>query len=115
SSSSDRKSVFVAHITAIHTPSDFQSFVSDLLTDRRIARATHNISAYRIVVMQDCDDDGETAAGGRLMRLLEVVDARNVGVVVSRWCGGIPLGPDRFKHINTVARNILGARVHQRW
>ena len=32
---------------------------------------------------------------------------RNVLVVVSRWYGGILLGPDRFKHINNCARNIL--------
>ena len=28
-------------------------------------------------------------------------------VVVSRWYGGIQLGPDRFKHINNVARVLL--------
>ena len=28
-------------------------------------------------------------------------------VVVSRWYGGIQLGPDRFKHINNAARNVL--------
>ena len=28
-------------------------------------------------------------------------------VVVSRWYGGIQLGPDRFKHINNVARLLL--------
>jgi hypothetical protein len=26
---------------------------------------------------------------------------------VSRWYGGIHLGPDRFKHINNCARNVL--------
>ena len=33
---------------------------------------------------QDCDDDGETAAGSRMLHLLEIVDAKNVLVVVSR-------------------------------
>ena len=28
-------------------------------------------------------------------------------VVVSRWYGGIHLGPDRFKHINNCTRMIL--------
>lgn len=28
-------------------------------------------------------------------------------MVVSRWYGGIKLGPDRFKHINNCARNAL--------
>lgn len=37
----------------------------------------------------------------------QILDVRNVLVVVSRWYGGILLGPDRFKHINNCARNIL--------
>lgn len=37
----------------------------------------------------------------------QILDIRNVVVVVSRWYGGILLGPDRFKHINNCARNIL--------
>jgi len=28
-------------------------------------------------------------------------------VVVSRWYGGIHLGPDRFKHINNAARELM--------
>ena len=42
-----------------------------------------------------------------MLHLLEILDCQNVLVVVSRWYGGIQLGPDRFKHINNVARNIL--------
>jgi putative IMPACT (imprinted ancient) family translation regulator len=48
------------------------------------------------VVIQDNDDDGETAAGSRLAHLLQVMEVRDVCVVVSRWYGGIKLGPDRF-------------------
>lgn len=84
-----------------------------LLQNRKIAAATHNIMAYRIIIpekgtiLQDYDDDGETAAGSRLLHLLQIVDAINVVVVVSRWFGGILLGPDRFKHINNAARSLL--------
>ena len=28
-------------------------------------------------------------------------------VVVSRWFGGTHLGPDRFKHINSAARDVV--------
>ena len=47
------------------------------------------------------------------------MDVKNVMVVVSRWWGGILLGPglflqkegyneiDRFKHINNATRNVL--------
>ncbi len=51
--------------------------------------------------------DGETAAGSRLAHLLEVMGARDVLVVVSRWFGGVLLGADRFKHINNCARDLL--------
>jgi putative IMPACT (imprinted ancient) family translation regulator len=34
-------------------------------------------------------------------------DLDNVLVVVTRFYGGIQLGPDRFKHINHVARKAL--------
>ncbi|XP_015253073.1 PREDICTED: protein IMPACT isoform X2 [Cyprinodon variegatus] len=37
----------------------------------------------------------------------QILDVRNVMVVVSRWYGGILLGPDRFKHINNCARSVL--------
>lgn len=59
------------------------------------ACATKN-SSGRPPVLQDYDDDGEAAAGGRLLHLLQMTDARNVCVVVSRWYGGILLGPSRF-------------------
>ena len=59
------------------------------------------------IQFQDCDDDGETAAGGRLLHLLTMMDAWNMIVVVSRWFGGTHLGPDRFKHINSAARDVV--------
>ncbi|RUS21359.1 hypothetical protein BC937DRAFT_92926 [Endogone sp. FLAS-F59071] len=48
-----------------------KAVIRALYTNKRIARATHNIRAYRIVqsdgrILQDNDDDGETAAGGGL-------------------------------------------------
>jgi hypothetical protein len=57
--------------------------------------------------VNDNDDDGEDAAGGKLAELLSLMAVNNVMVVVSRWYGGIQLGPDRFKHINNVARLLL--------
>lgn len=42
-----------------------------------------------------------------LLTLVQMMDAWNVVVVVSRYFGGIHLGPDRFKHINSVARDVI--------
>jgi putative IMPACT (imprinted ancient) family translation regulator len=38
---------------------------------------------------------------------MQILEVENVVVVVTRWFGGIHLGPDRFKDINNVARNAL--------
>lgn len=56
---------------------------------------------------QDHDEDGETAAGGRLLHMLQATKATGVCVVVSRWFGGVHLGPDRFRQINNAARELL--------
>lgn len=109
----DRRSTFQPHLACVVMPNQVQRVIDKLYENKKIASATHNIYAYRIycadknTFLQDCEDDGETAAGGRLLHLLQILDVRNVLVVVSRWYGGILLGPDRFKHINNCARNVL--------
>ncbi|KAF9555363.1 UPF0029-domain-containing protein [Agrocybe pediades] len=108
----DRKSAFVGRACRIDHPSQVPQILSYLMADRRIARAAHPIiNSWRCqvdgVLHQDNDDDGETAAGGRLAHLLQILDVNNVLVVVTRYFGGIHLGPDRFKHINQAARNAL--------
>lgn len=111
----DRKSTFQAHLARISSPQEANWVLDTLLQDKRIARATHNISAWRIVrqegdrriVLADNDDDGEEAAGGRLAALLEIKDVSGVIVVVSRWWGGILLGPVRFQHINNCALRLM--------
>ncbi|XP_038187493.1 protein IMPACT isoform X3 [Arvicola amphibius] len=109
----DRRSTFQAHVAPVVCPKQVKMVLAKLYENKKIASATHNIYAYRIycedkqTFLQDCEDDGETAAGGRLLHLMEILNVKNVMVVVSRWYGGILLGPDRFKHINNCARNIL--------
>ena len=52
--------------------------LAELYKNRKIAQATHNMYAYRIyndrtrLVLQDCEDDGETHAGSRMMHLMQV-------------------------------------------
>lgn len=107
------KSVFVARCAPVTSPNQAKQFLQHLLdTDKKVSKATHNITAHRIqsdngVTFQDCDDDGETAAGGRLLHLMQLTDVWNVMVVVTRWYGGQKLGPARFGIINTVAKDAL--------
>ena len=60
-----------------------------------------------IILKHDNDDDGEDAAGSRLAHLLEMRNEDGVLIVVSRWFGGVHLGPKRFAHITNVARQLL--------
>ncbi|KAF9498785.1 UPF0029-domain-containing protein [Pleurotus eryngii] len=117
----DRKSAFVGRACRISHPSQVPLILSHLMSDRKISRAAHPIiNAWRCHVgnvlhqavlvkdtLVDNDDDGETAAGGRLAHLLQILDVDDVLIVVTRYFGGIHLGPDRFKHINQAARNAL--------
>jgi hypothetical protein len=105
------KSVFIARCAPVSSPDQAKQYLQHLLdSDKKVAKATHNITAHRIkgekgVTFQDCDDDGETAAGGRVLHLMQMMDLWNVMVVVTRWYGGQKLGPARFGIINTVARD----------
>ena len=109
------KSTFVARACPVTSMDDVTNAVSHLLSsNKKIASATHNIKAWRIKdvatnskVIQDYDDDGESAAGGRMLHLMQLMDVWNVFVVVTRWYGGVKLGPDRFRVINNVARDAL--------
>ena len=110
----EQKSSFQSHIAAVSSMEDVHMFRQIVLSDKKIARATHNIFAYRFtcpngtgVVYHDNDDDGECAAGGRLAEMIRLMGIDGVAVIVSRWFGGILLGPDRFKFICNSARNLL--------
>ncbi|VDN59181.1 unnamed protein product [Dracunculus medinensis] len=111
----DRKSTFQAHVAAITSEEEAMLVLNKLKENGKIARATHNIYAWnvdkivsgRLIKQHDCEDDGETGAGAKLLNLLDMMKARNVIVIVTRWYGGIHLGPDRFRHICNVAREIL--------
>ncbi|RFU77154.1 impact family [Trichoderma arundinaceum] len=109
----ENKSTFVAHVARVTSPAEAKLFLQHLLwSDKRIRSATHNITAWRMrgegaASYQDCDDDGEDAAGGRLLHLLQLMEVWDCMVVVTRWYGGVKLGPRRFALINSVARDGL--------
>lgn len=105
------RSTFIARCAVVTSPDEAAAYVQHLLaSDKRVRTASHNMTAWRIrgpngTSFQDCDDDGETAAGGRLLHLMQLMDIWDTMVVVTRWYGGHKLGPRRFALINTVARD----------
>ncbi|XGW25440.1 hypothetical protein V3C99_006676 [Haemonchus contortus] len=111
----DRKSHFQAHLARVNSKEEVKLVLDRLLENSKISRATHNMYAYRItevrngreIRLHDCFDDGETGASSKMLELLEKMNVTNVLVIVSRWYGGIHLGPDRFRHINNLTREIV--------
>eukprot|EP01039_Chlorochromonas_danica_P010991 gene10992-12238_t len=111
----ESKSSFQSHFAIVHSMEEVHLFRDIVYEDKKVARATHNIFAYRFtcpttgISYHDQDDDGENAAGGRLAEMIRLMKVDNVAVIVSRWFGGILLGPDRFKFICNSARDLLEA------
>ncbi|ETN75951.1 RWD domain protein [Necator americanus] len=111
----DRKSHFQAHLARVFNKNEVTLVLNRLMENSKISRATHNMYAYRIkeiregreIRLHDCFDDGETGASSKMLDLLDKMNADNV--VVSRWYGGIHLGPDRFRHINNLTREIVSS------
>lgn len=107
------RSTFIARCAPVSSPQQAAQYLQHLLaSDKRVRAATHNITAWRIrgpngTSFQDCDDDGETAAGGRLLHLMQLMDLWDTMVVVTRWYGGQKLGPRRFALINGAARDAF--------
>ena len=128
----ERKSTFQAHVLLrLRSPAEADAFAAYLKRDPKVARASHNILAYRkrLICAErrkngelldserdaddesrwacDHDDDGEHGAGKGLSHILRVTECEDVCVVVSRWFGGVHLGPTRFQCINNAARDAL--------
>lgn len=107
----DRKSTFMGFATYVDSEEEAFAKLEQLKMDPKIRKGNHVMCAWRIkqdqVKFQDSDDDGETAAGSRMLHLITIMDVWNVMVVVVRWFGGVHIGPDRFKHINSTAREAM--------
>ncbi|KAF9803864.1 hypothetical protein SFRURICE_013141, partial [Spodoptera frugiperda] len=119
----DRKSIFQGHAAEVHSIDDVNTVLSnnEATKIKKIIKTRENKTLIRYTasrrkgdgvglfeckgttILQDCDDDGEAHAGGRMLHLLQILDQKNTLVVVTRWYGGIQLGPDRFRPIESFA------------
>jgi len=113
----DRASTFQAHIIKIKNKEDAQFYKKCLLNQKKIKKATHNITIYRYInedtnqVVEDYNDDGEDGAGYRLLGVIQKMKLVNIFVMVSRWFGGTLLHQDRFKRINDSAKNLINQHL----
>ena len=101
-----KRSTFIAHVCTIDSQADLSSFVNHI--HNKFPEATHHIVAYCISFKDmDYDDDGEDGAGHRVLFMMKANKLTGCAVIISRWFGGVKLGPSRFKIITNVARQLL--------
>ncbi|KAI0294391.1 hypothetical protein BC826DRAFT_1012083 [Russula brevipes] len=112
----DRQSTFLAYVFRASTPEQARNAHSHI---RRVIHAkrpaSHEIMAWRCMVLKEDDDfkieegsedDGEQWAGGHVLKVMHSEAIMDAVVIVSRWYGGIMLGPVRFTHIQDCAREV---------
>ncbi|KAF9486016.1 ribosomal protein S5 domain 2-like protein [Pholiota conissans] len=122
----DRGSTFVANIYQANTPQIAKSrFLHMKHTVHRTRKASHEIYAWRCMVLksgrtglegpddfellQGSKDDGESWAGGKVLKVMQNLGIIDAVVIVTRWYGGTMLGPARFSHIETCAMEVCQA------
>ncbi|RYO74322.1 hypothetical protein DL766_002215 [Monosporascus sp. MC13-8B] len=117
-----KNSTFVVRATQIAQPSQRQSLLQSLFTAvPSLQTATHNAWAYRVrvptnlfsatAVREEAFDDGESGAGDFLLKNMRELDAVDTLVVMTRWYGGIMLGPDRWRIMRNCMRDALSERL----
>ncbi|KAK7743992.1 hypothetical protein SLS62_010407 [Diatrype stigma] len=117
-----KKSTFVVRAIHISQPSQRQSLLQSLFTDvPSLQTASHNAWAYRVrvptnlfnatTIKEDSFDDEETGAGNFLLKNMRELDTVDTLVLMTRWYGGIMLGPDRWTIMQKCMREALAERL----
>ncbi len=84
-----------------------KAFIKALKRGKKYARATHNTWAALLPDGPVKNDDGESGAGMVILRMLEREGLQNHIIVVTRWYGGVKLGGDRFRHVQSCVKYYL--------
>jgi hypothetical protein len=111
----DRKSTFVGyyahHCTKpkeLQIREDVRSASHKILAWRLPSNQKTLLSSSRPIFKTGHDDDGENWAGRKIEKIMEELEVQGV-IMVARWYGGELLGPARFTHIETAAKNAVDA------
>jgi hypothetical protein len=112
-----RASTFIAHVTAITSPAGRAELIKGLMREKEeLETASHNAWAVRTsygnspLVQEASFDDGETGCGKFLLQVMREANVTNTLVVLTRWYGGVMLGPDRWRLMGECVNDALSAR-----
>lgn len=114
---SSRQSTFVAHAATVSSPAMRASLVKGLMAEKPdLETASHNAWAVRSsygnspLVQEASFDDGEQGCGKFMLELMREANVTNALVVLTRWYGGIMLGPDRWRLMRECINDALSSR-----
>ncbi|RDA83177.1 hypothetical protein CP532_6440 [Ophiocordyceps camponoti-leonardi (nom. inval.)] len=112
-----KSSTFVAHAATLTSPAQRPALMRQLMTSKpSLETATHNAWAMRArygtspLVQEASFDDGETGCGEFMLRAMREADVSDTVVVLSRWFGGVMLGPDRWRLMRECVDDALSCR-----
>ncbi|KAI5866120.1 hypothetical protein GGS23DRAFT_370504 [Durotheca rogersii] len=117
-----KKSTFIVRATKITGPSQRRSVMQSLFEAQpSLEGASHNAWAYRVkvptnlfgatTIKEESFDDGETGCGDFLIKNMREMDTVDTLVVMTRWYGGIMLGPDRWRIMRNCLKDALAERL----
>ncbi|KAH6658856.1 hypothetical protein F5X68DRAFT_162245 [Plectosphaerella plurivora] len=121
---SSRGSTFVARIISISDAADGIRLVRTLIDAEELKTASHNSWGLRTRnsrtavssatgFVQQSEDDGETGCGAFILGLLKDAHLDNVLVVISRWFGGVLLGPQRWELMRKCFDGAISEHLRQ--
>lgn len=112
-----RASTFVAHAATVSNANLRPSLIKQLMAERPdLETASHNAWAIRTsfgaspLVQQASFDDGESGCGKFMLDILKEANITNTLVVLTRWYGGVMLGPDRWRLMRECVNDALASR-----
>ncbi|KAK3349961.1 hypothetical protein B0T25DRAFT_457784 [Lasiosphaeria hispida] len=122
-----KKSTFIARAAPITSVSEQKTLLASLLAaNPSLQTATHNAWAYRLRppegagifgstgrVREASFDDGETGCGDLMLRVMREAGAVDTMVVLTRWFGGVFLGPDRWRLMRNCVSGALSERLRR--
>ncbi|KAK7414492.1 hypothetical protein QQX98_006678 [Neonectria punicea] len=114
---SSKGSVFIAHAASVSSPAGRANLVKSLMAEKpELETASHNPWAIRTsfgnspLKQEASFDDGESGCGNFMLQQLRELDISNTLVVLTRWYGGVMLGPDRWRLMRECINDALSAQ-----
>lgn len=114
---SSRSSTFIAHTSSLSSPAARPGLIKSLMEKKpELETASHNAWAMRTsfgnspLVQEASFDDGESGCGKFMLELMREANVTNTLVVLTRWYGGVMLGPDRWRLMRECINDALSAQ-----